>query len=38
MSRETLEHLNTNVLIGSTDQRGHAWDYRAGLQADQPNQ
>jgi len=37
MSRETLEHLNTNVLIGNTDQRGHAWHYRAGLQGDQPN-
>ena len=34
MSSETLEHLNTNVLIGNTEQRGHAWHYRAGLQAD----
>ena len=24
-------------LIGNTDQRGHAWHYRAGLQGDQPN-
>jgi len=24
MSSETLEHLNTNVLIGNTEQRGHA--------------
>lgn len=37
MSQETMEHLNTNVLIGNTDQRGHAWHYRAGLQAGQPN-
>lgn len=37
MSRETLESLNTNVLIGNTDERGRAWHYRAGLQGDQPN-
>jgi hypothetical protein len=30
MSSETLEHLNANVLIGNTEQRGHAWRYRAG--------
>ena len=29
MSRETLQHLNTHTLIGNTDQRGHAWHYRA---------
>ena len=29
MSRETLQHLNTNVLIGHTEQRGTAWHYRA---------
>ena len=37
MSRETLTHLNTNVLIGNTDQRGHAWHYKIELQGDQPN-
>lgn len=30
MSRETLEWLNSNVLVGFTDKRGHAWHYRAG--------
>ncbi|MFF5973713.1 DUF932 domain-containing protein [Streptomyces sp. NPDC012769] len=30
MSRETLEWLNTNTLIGFTDKRGHAWHHRAG--------
>lgn len=28
VSRESLKHLNTNVLIGNTDQRRHAWHYR----------
>jgi phage/plasmid-like protein (TIGR03299 family) len=37
MSQEKLEHLNTNVLIGNTDQRGTAWHYRAELQGDEPN-
>lgn len=37
MSRETLQHLNTNTLIGNTDQRGNAWHCRADLQTDQPN-
>ena len=37
MSRETIEHLNTNVLIGNTDQRGHAWHYRAEEQGDESN-
>lgn len=32
MSRETVEHLNTNVLVGCTDKRGNAWHYRADLQ------
>lgn len=32
MSRETMEHLNTNVLVGCTDRRGNAWHYRADLQ------
>lgn len=30
MSRETSEWLNTNVLVGFTEERGHAWHYRAG--------
>lgn len=29
MSKETLEHLNTNTLIGNTKERGTAWHYRA---------
>lgn len=37
MSRETLLHLNTNVLIGNTDQRGHAWHYRAVEQGEESN-
>lgn len=37
MSRETLETLNTNTLIGFTDKRGNAWHYRAELQGDVPN-
>lgn len=37
MSRETLAHLNTNVLIGNTLHRGTAWHYRADLQGSEPN-
>lgn len=37
MSKETLQHLNTNVLIGFTEKRGHAWHYREDLQGDEPN-
>lgn len=37
MSRETLEHLNTQTLIGFTSLRGNAWHYRADLQGDEPN-
>lgn len=37
MSRETLQHLNTNTLIGNTDHRGTAWHYRADYQAEEPN-
>ncbi len=37
MSRETLDHLNTQTLIGFTDKRGTAWHYRADLQASEPN-
>ena len=37
MSRETLEHLNANTLIGFTDKRGHAWHYREEHQGDEPN-
>jgi phage/plasmid-like protein (TIGR03299 family) len=37
MSRETLQHLNTKVLIGNTDHRGHAWHYKADEQGAEPN-
>jgi hypothetical protein len=37
MSRETLEDLNTNTLIGFTNKRGTAWHYRAEQQGDEPN-
>lgn len=37
MSQETMEWLNRNVLIGYTDERGHAWHYRASDQGDEPN-
>lgn len=37
MSRETLTHLNTQTLIGFTDERGHAWHYRAEEQRTEPN-
>src|SRR5215475_14511724 len=37
MSAETSEWLNTQTLIGFTSKRGHAWHYRAGAQAEEPN-
>lgn len=37
MSQETMEHLNTNVLIGNTANRGNAWHYRADMQGTEPN-
>lgn len=37
MSTETLTHLNTQVLIGYTEQRGHAWHYKKDEQGDEPN-
>ncbi len=37
MSKETLQHLNTNTLIGNTENRGHAWHYRAEEQGDETN-
>jgi hypothetical protein len=37
MSKETLQHLNANTLIGFTDKRGHAWHYRADEQGAEPN-
>jgi phage/plasmid-like protein (TIGR03299 family) len=37
MSQETSTWLNTRTLIGFTDQRGHAWHYRAADQGDEPN-
>lgn len=37
MTRETLQHLNTNTLIGHTDERGNAWHYRAEEQGAESN-
>lgn len=37
MSRETLRHLNTNVLVGFVEKRGQAWHYRKHLQGEEPN-
>jgi phage/plasmid-like protein (TIGR03299 family) len=38
MSKESLEWLNNNTLIGFTEKRGTAWHYRADLQNDaEPN-
>jgi phage/plasmid-like protein (TIGR03299 family) len=32
-----MQHLNTQVLIGFTDQRGTAWHYKKDEQGDEPN-
>lgn len=37
MSKETLQWLNNNTLIGNTDVRGAAWHYRASDQGDESN-
>jgi phage/plasmid-like protein (TIGR03299 family) len=37
MSKETLQHLNTNTLIGFTEKRGTAWHYRAEEQGAESN-
>lgn len=37
MSRETMEWLNTNTLIGFTEKRGNAWHYRASAQGTESN-
>ncbi|GAA4100929.1 DUF932 domain-containing protein [Actinomadura miaoliensis] len=37
MSKEALEWLNRNTLIGFTEKRGKAWHYRADLQSEEPN-
>jgi len=37
MSAESLEHLNTQVLVGYTEKRGTAWHHRQGLQGTEPN-
>lgn len=37
MSKETALHLNTNVLVGMTSERGTAWHYDAALQGDESN-
>jgi phage/plasmid-like protein (TIGR03299 family) len=37
MSKESITWLNQNILIGRTDQRGHAWHYKAAAQGDESN-
>jgi phage/plasmid-like protein (TIGR03299 family) len=37
MTTETISHLNTQVLIGFTDQRGTAWHYKKDEQGAEPN-
>lgn len=37
MSKETIEWLNTNTLIGMTAERGQAWHYRADDQGTESN-
>ncbi len=37
MSRETLQWLNNQTLIGFTEKRGNAWHYAEALQGDEPN-
>ena len=37
MSAESYDTLNTQVLIGYTEQRGNAWHYKASKQGDEPN-
>lgn len=37
MSKETLQWLNNNTLIGFTTKRGEAWHYRASDQGAEPN-
>src|SRR5215213_8159872 len=37
MSQETIEWLNTNVLVGFTGKRGKAWHYREESQGEESN-
>ncbi|WP_059007901.1 DUF932 domain-containing protein [Streptomyces specialis] len=37
MSRETLDWLNKNTLIGFTEKRGTAWHYHRGMQGTESN-
>jgi len=37
MGMETFEWYNTQILVGYTDNRGHAWHYKKELQGDEPN-
>jgi len=37
MSKETMEWLNQNCLIGYTNKRGTAWHYKESSQGDEPN-
>jgi len=34
---ETAEWYNTQILVGFTEKRGHAWHYKANLQGAEPN-
>lgn len=37
MGKETAEWYNTQILVGFTDKRGHAWHYKEDLQQSEPN-
>lgn len=37
MGMESSEWYNTQILVGMTDQRGHAWHYKKDMQGSEPN-
>jgi phage/plasmid-like protein (TIGR03299 family) len=37
MGTESAEWYNTQILVGFTEKRGHAWHYKADLQGEEPN-
>lgn len=37
MTKESMEHLNTQTLVGFTEARGNAWTYRKELQGSESN-
>lgn len=37
MSSETYDWLNTNILVGFSEQRGNAWHYKESAQGTEPN-